>query len=91
MAKHFAILSAVLLMGCVKPAAETVRSGNREFSVERLFSADGCDVYRFGDMGRMHYFARCAESATAIGTQASSNGKATSYRDEAIQTNYDRE
>ena len=51
---------AVLAMvaGCDKPAESVVRTG-AEFTVERLFTHEGCTVFRFKDGGRNRYFTRC--------------------------------
>lgn len=55
-----ALLLAFVLCGCMGEAEMRVSASNGEFHVSRLFTADGCTVYRFGDGGRAHYFVRCA-------------------------------
>lgn len=53
----FAILLLAALSGCGKPAESSTRVG-RDFEVERLFTHDGCTVYRFNDY-YTRYFTRC--------------------------------
>ena len=50
----------VIVSGCSKEAAETKRTDNENFRVERLFTVDGCTVYRFHDAGDARYFSSCA-------------------------------
>ena len=47
-----------MVAGCNKPAESVVRTGV-EFTVERLFTHEGCTVFRFGDGGSSRYFTRC--------------------------------
>ena len=49
---------ALFLVGCSKSAVEVHGTDNQGLVVERLFSYDGCDVFRFID-GDVRYFARC--------------------------------
>lgn len=53
-----AILAVFALAGCVKPA-ETSTAVNQEFVVEKLFTHEGCTVYRFMDGGASRYFTNC--------------------------------
>jgi hypothetical protein len=62
----------VVLAGCSKKAESTVTVGN-QIEVSKLFSIDGCTIYRFGDGGRHHYFSNCTGQASSI----QSNGKST--------------
>lgn len=58
-----ALAACAALAACQKPAEQTTHAGNG-FEVSRLFSVDGCTVYRFQDAGT-RYFAKCsAASAT---------------------------
>lgn len=55
---------AVVLLGCLWPsgcAANPVSvhaTNNDEVPVEKLFTHEGCTVYRFKDVG-YHYYVRC--------------------------------
>ena len=62
--KKILILAAILaLSGCGKPA-ETSTSVGREFVVDKLFTHEGCTVYRFTDHGNPRYFTNCSGSTT---------------------------
>lgn len=88
-----AALVFVFLAGCEggKPAQPdvTTTEGNG-WEVSRLFTVDGCTVYRFHDH-RAHYFVRCTNNASvAVGTWTESRmvGKVmvTDHHDEEIPT-----
>lgn len=64
------------MMSCETPAESTIKSSNREFEVEKLFTADSITVYRFNDQG-YHYFTKDGTS------QQVSCGK-NCYREETI-------
>lgn len=71
-----ALLAA--LTGCAeKKAAEASSAAGVEFSVDRLFTHDGCTVYRFSDAGYLRYFTRCdgASSSSAQWNVTQSCGK----------------
>lgn len=53
--------TVLMLAGCGKPAESTTRVGN-DFEVGKLFTVDGCTVYRFVDGIRTHYFTNCSGS-----------------------------
>lgn len=74
---RLAALAAILLIvsGCSQPAQSTVRAGN-DFEVGKLFTVDGCTVYRFYDSGHSRYFTNCSGSTN----YTTSSGK-TSYPD----------
>jgi hypothetical protein len=61
MTKTLIILAVALLVGCGKPA-ETSTSVGREFVVDKLFTHEGCTVYRFTDHGNARYFTNCQGS-----------------------------
>jgi hypothetical protein len=62
--KKILILAAILtLAGCSKPA-ETSTSVGREFVVDKLFTHEGCTVYRFNDGGNNRYFTNCQGSTS---------------------------
>ena len=50
---------AVTLSGCNNEPEATQKTTNSNFEVERLFTADGCTVYRFWDRQDYHYFVAC--------------------------------
>ena len=52
-----AVLATTMVAGCEKPA-EAVAHAKEKFAVERLFTHDGCTVYRFRDYNP-RYFTRC--------------------------------
>lgn len=55
------LITVFVLIGCNKPSQETSSIG--EFEVEKLFTKDGCTVYRFFD-NRMVYFTNCDGSTS---------------------------
>jgi hypothetical protein len=60
--------------GCTKaPETSVVTGSNGGFIVDRLFSIDGCTVYRFTDGGNPRYFTNCSGSTA----WQESSGKAT--------------
>lgn len=54
----------LVLAGCNNQAAEVRRTDNQNFEVERLFTVDGCTVYRFRDAGNTRYFSSCQGSTS---------------------------
>lgn len=56
-----AILALAILAGCSKPA-ETSTNVGVEFVVDKLFTHEGCTVYRFSDGGSKRYFTNCSGS-----------------------------
>jgi hypothetical protein len=62
--KSFLLLAALGLTGCYNDAESTAGSSNAKFEVQRLFTVDGCTVYRFTDAG-VRYFANCRGSVSA--------------------------
>lgn len=50
---------SVALLACGKKAEGIAQTTNSDVKVEKLFSVDGCTVYRFEDWGRYHYFSNC--------------------------------
>jgi hypothetical protein len=59
MMRRTIVLLTLALAGC-NQAAETKRSDNENFKVDRLFTVDGCNVYRFRDAVTPVYFSSCA-------------------------------
>ena len=62
--KKILVLAAILaLAGCSKPAETSTQVG-REFVVDKLFTHEGCTVYRFTDGGNNRYFTNCQGSTS---------------------------
>jgi hypothetical protein len=69
--KVLCIAAAILALGgCNKRAESTVTTG-AGFQVSKLFTTDGCTVYRFYDSG-LRYFTNCSGS-----TYGDTGGKST--------------
>jgi hypothetical protein len=51
----FSAAIVTMLAGCSGPAEQTTTPSNPEYRVERLFTHEGCTVYRFRDNGTKHY------------------------------------
>ena len=76
---------AGIVAGCANDPIAQSGTNNPNVDVSLLFSHDGCDVFRFRDVG-FHYYVRCAAPATNVQTtQNVSCGKNCS-REEAIRT-----
>jgi len=71
-----ALITLFILSACEQPAESTIKSSNKEFKVEKLFTEDSITVYRFDDYG-YHYFIKDGTS------QKVSCGK-NCYREETI-------
>jgi hypothetical protein len=63
MKKLFIFMAAVLLSACTKPP-ETSTEVGLEFVVDKLFTHEGCTVYRFVDGGYNRYFTNCSGSVS---------------------------
>jgi hypothetical protein len=60
MTKKVAILLAALaLVGCAKDPEQRLQTNNSEFELAKLFTHEGCSVYRFSDAGHYRYWADC--------------------------------
>jgi hypothetical protein len=79
------VLIALLCAACNKVPEETSQTSNPNVKVEKLFTHDGCTVYRFYDGGRDHYFSKCENAKTqTISEQSCGRG---CVRDEVISGN----
>ena len=58
-----AIFALTLLAACGKPA-ETSTAVGKEFVVDKLFTHEGCTVYRFYDGGNSRYYTNCQGSTS---------------------------
>lgn len=57
-----AMMTLALLAGCNKDP-ESATQVNKEFAVDKLFTHEGCTVYRFIDDGRK-YYTNCSGSVS---------------------------
>lgn len=81
------LLIAILCIftsGCNQEALSSKQTDNPNFNVEKLFSEDGCTVYRFYDAG-IHYFSKCENNSSVSAKH--SCGKNCS-KEERINTSY---
>lgn len=76
------LLASALALACNGSPESVAQTANPDFRVERLFTHDGCTVYRFLDAG-YRYFVRC-DSGDARVEWRESNGK--SSRDMDVPT-----
>ena len=53
------ILIVALLLSACGGKEESSISVSKDFTVDRLFIIDSCQVYRFSDAGRYIYFTNC--------------------------------
>jgi hypothetical protein len=79
--KLFVLCLCVLVSACIRPPVNTSQSNNPAFQLDKLFTHDGCTVYRFEDAAHYHYFTDCAGS---VSTQQWC-GKSCTY-DDTVET-----
>lgn len=58
-----AIAVVTLMAGCNKAPEASNRAGT-DFVVDKLFTHEGCTVYRFNDGGSSRYFTNCNGSTS---------------------------
>ena len=75
-----------VLVGCAQPPKSTIQTDNYNFELGKLFTTDGCTVYRFYDAGHYHYFTKCENSQRVETTTDGSCGKGCTVQDN-IPTN----
>lgn len=76
----------VLLAGCEKEPLSVERVDNNEFSLDKLFTHDGCTLYRFYDGGRNHYYSDCrGRTTSAYSTSCGKGCTSTKYNE--VETN----
>ena len=72
------LAALAMVAGCEKPAESVAHTG-AGFTVERLFTHDGCTVYRFSDSSK-RYFTRCdGIAAQSTTTWQESCGKSCTH------------
>jgi len=70
------VLAGLALAGCLERRPPEARANaGVAFQVDRLFTHDGCTVYRFVDEGYSRYFTRCTGAASAGAAWRESCGK----------------
>ena len=63
----FVIFTTFLVFTDVnKKPIETTKTNNQDYDVNKLFTKDGCDVYRFHDAGYPRYFVNCGNNQASI-------------------------
>lgn len=88
--KILTILAAcAVVAGCTKPAETTAQAGaDGGFTVERLFTHEGCTAYRFKDGGTRVYYTKCGvDSDTSYSRQQSCGKGCTTTRRIKSRTN----
>ena len=73
--KFLLIFSVLLLVGCSREKA--VETNNPNFEIYKLFTKDGCDVYRFHDAGYPRYFVNCGNNNAGISWNESCGKRCT--------------
>ena len=71
--------------GCLSTPTvmSTTQTANPDYSVDLLFTHEGCSVYRFEDRGHGVYYVDCGHSATTSQTLGCGRG---CLRQETVQT-----
>jgi hypothetical protein len=72
-----------LLVGCAGEPEQTTPV-SKDFKVDRLFTHEGCTVYRFEDAGYLRYFTNC-QGGTSWDTR-NANGKTVHIHKHEIPT-----
>lgn len=62
------LLATLMLSGCFygKPLKTGKTDNNFTYEVSYLFTHDGCDMYRFFDMGNYVYFSNCRGETSSV-------------------------
>lgn len=65
--KRLLLIAALLtLAGCKDSRPESTATVGNGAEVARLFTHDGCTVYRFYDRGHYRYFTNCSGSTMSV-------------------------
>lgn len=71
----------------IKAKAEAEELRRRAIPVHVSTSADGCEVWRFHDAGRFHWYTKCPNArVTTNSTYTTKSGKTTKTHHESITT-----
>lgn len=79
-----AITALILLVGCTRTPESAVQV-NGQFQVDKLFTYEGCTVFRFEDASYFRYYTDC--KGTTSGNQ--SCGKGCTQRTDVIGGKHD--
>lgn len=71
------LFCSMFLFGCEERPLRTDRTENPGVAVDLLTQHDGCNIYRFTDGGRSHYFVKCADTKTVSTDSTVPEGKTT--------------
>lgn len=85
MTKMLLFIALFLLAGCEKQPMSIESTENVDFKVEKLFTHDGCTVYRFYDY-RNHYYTDCRGRTTSTYSTSCGKGCTSTHYDE-VETN----
>jgi hypothetical protein len=61
----YLFLICLVLFGCDNNEKEPISistTDNQNIAVDKLFTHDGCIIYRFRDRGYNHYFTKCEKA-----------------------------
>lgn len=67
-------LLSLVVAGCGNKGEQEKQSSNPNFNVTRLFTHEGCAVYRFSDVGAYRYYAVCGGHASTDWTEGCGKG-----------------
>ncbi len=81
----YLLLAMLVLAGCAKDPVSSSRTDNAEVGLDKLFTHDGCSVYRFYDAGHFHYWADCRGTVSTAYVQNCGKNCTRTVRDE-LQT-----
>lgn len=60
-----ALALALALCSCTNTPVATEQTSNTNMTADKLFTINGCTVYRFTDNGSYHYFTDCRGSTSS--------------------------
>lgn len=66
MKRRLLIAALLALAGCERARHESTATVGNGAEVSRLFTHDGCTVYRFFDRGQYRYFTNCSGSTMSV-------------------------
>lgn len=66
-------IAALLLVGCAKDPISSTRTPNSNVRADLLTVIDGCNIWRFYDVGEYRYFARCSDGAIGVSQKVQRN------------------
>lgn len=64
------VAATLLLAGCTNDNDPVSRSStdNSQIPIDKMFTHEGCTIYRFDDAGHYHYWADCRGSVSSTQT-----------------------